>query len=79
MATATAARTKAAGLEHLKVEHRDGCPKSRLETYITDRPVSKQYPLGGEVLTTRCVDCGRDAHRNVETKAPGAQEEQLDD
>lgn len=34
------------------LEHRDGCPGNRTETYDTRRP-------GGEAVTvTRCLDCG---------------------
>lgn len=63
-ATATRATTKP-GLDHLEIEHADGCPKGRLESWTAARPISKQYPLGGTVHRTRCLDCGRDARRDT--------------
>lgn len=73
MANATATKATKPGLEHLELEHADGCPATkgdepaRLETWDAARPVSKQYPLGGTVRRTRCLDCGRDAARDMTT------------
>lgn len=61
---ATAVDTKR-GMNHLPVEHREGCPADRLESYVGDHPRTATYPLGGRVHVTRCVDCGRDKHRDL--------------
>lgn len=65
MPTATATRAKKPTLDHLEVTHGDGCPGDRLESWTAARPTSKQYPLGGTVHRTRCLDCGKDAAADV--------------
>ncbi len=48
-----------------RIDHREGCPADRIETFEADRPRNQTYPLGGRVRVARCVDCGRDAYRSV--------------
>ena len=70
MATAAERRTSTARddatLEHLPVNHRRGCPRERIESFLADLPRSPQFPVGGKVQTTRCVDCGRDNHADTD-------------
>jgi len=62
----TAATQPEATKEHAApIAHRAGCPRERIESFELSRPRSAQYPLGGRVLVTRCVDCGRDHHADV--------------
>lgn len=55
-----------ATLEHLPVNHRRGCPKNRIESFLADLPRSAEFPVGGKVQTTRCIDCGRDNHADTD-------------
>lgn len=51
-----------------RIDHREGCPSDRIETFIGDRPRNATYPLGGRVEVARCIDCGRDSYRNLKTE-----------
>lgn len=53
-------------LEPLPINHRRDCPKARIESFVSDLPRSPEFPKGGWVQTTRCVDCGRDNHADFD-------------
>lgn len=66
---ATAVETKQVTGDASRIDHREGCPAGRVETFELDRPRNQQFPLGGRVRVTRCIDCGRDVHRDVATSS----------
>lgn len=53
-------------LEDLPLNHRRGCPKNRIESFVADLPRTPAFPVGGWVQTTRCIDCGRDNHADYD-------------